>query len=96
MNGGTAVIGNVRPPQVSHIDGAISKWGMTSKCRTVAPHPGGRGWSSSMIRPALRDTLRSVELSFADLWDTDLRAHPGWDWGQLVAIVALSLEGEGR
>ena len=30
------VIGRVRSPQVSHFDGAISKWGMTSKCRTAA------------------------------------------------------------
>jgi len=28
------VIGRVRSPQVSHFDGAISKWGMTSKCRS--------------------------------------------------------------
>jgi len=30
------VIGRVRPLQVSHFDGAISKWGITSKCRTAA------------------------------------------------------------
>ena len=33
---GTAVIRSVEPPQMSHFDSAISKCGMTSKCRNGA------------------------------------------------------------